>query len=41
MPRPRPIAANDDAKQPEVKDKLKEAFAQASLTVARRRRSAC
>ncbi len=25
------IAANDDAKQPEVKDKLKEAFAQASL----------
>jgi carboxymethylenebutenolidase len=26
------IAANDDAKQPEAKDKLKEAFAQASLT---------
>jgi carboxymethylenebutenolidase len=26
------IAANDDAKQPEVKGKLKEAFAQASLT---------
>ena len=25
------IAANDDAKQPEAKDKLKEAFAQASL----------
>src|SRR6516225_1398901 len=26
------IAANDDAKQPEAKDKLKQAFAQASLT---------
>lgn len=26
------IAANDDAKEPEVKDKLKQAFAQASLT---------
>src|SRR4051812_16669246 len=28
------IAANDDAKQPEAKDKLKEAFAQASLTAS-------
>lgn len=28
------IAANDDAKQPEVKGKLKEAFAQASLTAS-------
>ena len=28
------IAANDDAKQPDVKDKLKEAFARASLTAS-------
>jgi carboxymethylenebutenolidase len=28
------IAANDDAKQPDAKDKLKEAFAQASLTAS-------
>jgi carboxymethylenebutenolidase len=28
------IAANDDAKQPEAKDKLKEAFAQASLAAS-------
>ena len=28
------IAANDDAKQPEAKDKLKEAFTQASLTAS-------
>ncbi len=28
------IAANDDAKQPEAKDKLREAFAQASLTAS-------